>query len=286
MRLSYIFLTVLVSLSTIVTGCAWFDDKSEEEEAETIYRTARSSLEKGNYAAALEKYEQLEKNYPFSPFANAALLETAYANYKSDQTEAAATMAAQFIKNNPNHRHLDYAYYLEGLSYFNYGKHFLDFIIPRDRTARDSKPLEDSFFAFKTLYQRFPNSEYREEARRRLVVLRNMLAVHEIRIGLFYYRQGSYVATINRMKYMLERYDGAQHTPDGLLLMARAYSSIGYNDLAEDTLRVLEYNYPAYAASNIKGLAQLAADERRGWMSGLTDLSDRILEQLRIKKRY
>ena len=286
MRLSYLFLIILLSCSLIISGCSWFDEKSEDEEAEAIYSAARNSLEKGSYAAALEKYEKLEKDYPFSPFANAALLETAYASYKSDDAETAAAMADQFIKNNPNHPHLDYAYYLEGLAHFNYGKYFLDFLIPRDRTARDPKPLEDSFETFKTLYQRFPNSEYREEARRRLVVLRNMLAVHEIRVGLFYYRQGSYVATINRMKYMLERYDGAQHTPDGILLMAQAYKRIGSDDLASDALRVLEYNYPEYAAANVKGLGQLSEQERKNWMSGFTDLTDVILEKLRIKKRY
>lgn len=286
MRLSYLFLTILLVLSLIVSGCSWFDEKSEDEEAEAIYLAARQSLESGSYAAALEKYEKLEKDYPFSPFANAVLLETAYASYKSDDAETAATMADRFIKNNPNHPNLDYAYYLKGLAQFNYGKYFLDFIIPRDRTARDPKPLKDSFESFKTLYQRFPNSEYRQEARRRLVVLRNMLAVYEIRVGLFYYRQGSYVATINRMKYMLERYDGAQHIPDGLLLMAQAYKRIGSDDLATDTIRVLEYNYPNYAASNIKGLGQVSDRERRGWMAGLSDLSDVILEKLRIKKRY
>ena len=286
MRLSYLFLIICLSLGLTVTGCSWFDKKSEDEEAEAIYEAARQSLEKENYVAALEKYERLEKDYPFSPFANAALLETAFAKYKSDDAETAAVLAAQFIKNNPNHPNLDYAYYLEASAHFDYGKYFLDFIIPRDRTARDAKPLEDSFESFKTLYQRFPNSEYREEAGRRMVVLRNMLAVHEIRIGLFYYRQGSYVATVNRMKYMLERYDGAQHTPDGLLLMAQAYKKIGSDDLADDTLRVLEFNYPNYVAANIKGLGRVDEQERRGWLSGLSDLSDRILEGLRIKKRY
>ena len=279
MRLSYLLFIVSLNLVLLLTGCAWFDDKSEDEEAEVIYTSARASLEKGNYPAALEKYEKLEKDYPFSPFANSALLETAYASYKSDDAETAAVMAEQFIKINPNHPYLDYAYYLKGLAHFNYGKHFLDFIIPRDRTARDPKPLEESFETFKTLYQRFPDSEYREEARRRLVVLRNMLAVHEIRVALFYYRQNSYVATINRMKYMLERYDGAQHTPDGLLLMAQAYKQIGSNDLANDTLRVLEYNYPNYAASNLRGLAQVDAQEQRNWMSGFGDLTDVILEK-------
>ena len=286
MRLSYLLFIVSLNLALIVSGCAWFDDEDEDEEAEIIYTSARASLEKGNYPAALEKYQKLEKDYPFSPFANAALLETAYASYKSDDAETAAVTADQFIKNNPNHSYLDYAYYLKGLAYFNYGKHFLDSFIPRDRTARDSQPLEESFETFKTLYQRFPDSEYREEARRHLVVLRNMLAVHEIRVALFYYRQGGYLATVNRMKYMLERYDGAQHTPDGLLLMAQAYKQIGSNDLASDTLRVLEYNYPGYATSNLRGLAQVSEQEQRNWMSGFGDLTDVILEKLRIKKRY
>ena len=287
MRLSYLLFIVSLNLALILGGCSFVDDKSEVNEAEVIYSTARASLEEGKYPAALEKYEKLENDYPFSPFANAALLETAYANYKSGDSETAVEMVDQFIKNNPNNPYLDYAYYLKGLAHFNYGQYFLDFIIPRDRTTRDPKPLEESFAAFKTLYERFPNSEYREEARRRLVILRNMLAVHEIRVALFYYRQGSYIATINRMKYMLERYDGAQHTPDGLLLMAQAYRQIDSNDLASDTIRVLEYNYPNYVTtSDLRELARVSKQEQRNWMSGSDDLSDGILEKLRIPKRY
>lgn len=285
MRFTHLLLISLVSFT--ISSCAMFNDNDDEvEEARAIYQSAKGSLLNKSYAAALEKYERLERNYPFSPFAQAALIETAYANYKSDDTETAAVLADQFIRNNPNHKHLDYAYYLKGLSYFNYGKTFLEALIPRDRTSKDVEPLTHSFDAFNYLYKNFPNSPYRDDVRRRLVVLRNMLAVHEIRVALFYFKKQSYVATVNRVNYMLERYDGAQHTPDGLSLLARAYEKLGSEDLADDTFRVLKLNYPEYVDRSLKRIAEIDQKQHRGWFAGLNDLADAILEKLRLKARY
>lgn len=286
MRLIHLLLASLMSLILTASACSIFDEEDEVEEAKVIYQGAKNSLLNKNYSAALEKYERLEKNYPFSPFAQAALIETAYAHYKSDNTEEAAVLAEQFIRNNPNHKYLDYAYYLKGLAYFNYGKTFLDAFIPRDRTSKDVEPLMHSFDAFQYLYQNFPASSYREDARRRLVVLRNMLAVHEIRVALFYFRKKSYVATVNRMNYMLERYDGAQHTPDALWLLAHAYKKMGATDLSDDALRVLQKNYPDFVDKDLRRIARIDKKKHRGWFAGLNDLADAILEKLRLKARY
>ena len=262
-----------------VPGCAMFGDDQEKEtrEADYLYTTAKASLQNGYYATAIENYQKLETSYPFSRYAQAALLEAAYAHYKIDDNETATVMVERFINNNPNHSHLDYAYYLQGLAYFHYGKNLLNKLIPRDRTAKDPRPLAKSFVAFNHLYDNFPASRYRESAREHLVVLRNLLAVYEMRVADFYLRQGSYVAAVNRIRYMLENYDGAQDTPDALYLMAEAYRRLGADDLAQDTLRVLAHNYPDYLDDDLKRIGARDA-RKRSWLENLSDLADNLLD--------
>ena len=262
------------------------DEDKETRQADYFYSVAKSSLQNGYYSTAIENYQKLETSYPFSRYAQIALLEASYAHYKVDDNETATIMVERFIKNNPNHPVLDYAHYLKGLAYFHYGKSFLNKLIPRDRTTKDPRPLALSFAAFQHLHENFPDSRYRASAREHLVVLRNLLAMYEMRVAGFYLRQGSYVAAVNRIRYMLEKYDGAQNTPDALYLMAEAYQRLGAADLARDTRRVLAHNYPDYLDDDGKRAGVADERERRGWLTKLGDLADNILDKLRLKPRY
>lgn len=268
-------------------GCSILDPKPDEEvQAEALYQTAKTSLQSGYYSAAIENYRKLETTFPFSRHSQAALLENAYAHYKIEDNETATVMAERFIKNNPNHPNLDYAYYLQGLSWFNYGRNLLNKIVPRDRTTKDPRPLMESFLAFKYLHENFRESAYRESAGTHLIVLRNLLAIYEMRVAGFYLRQGSYVAAVNRIKYMLEQYDGAQNTPDALYLMADAYRRLGADDLADDAIKVLVHNYPDYLDADMKPVGAATRETRRGWMASLNRLADSLLDKLNLKARH
>ena len=274
---------------TVVSGCSigdWFKSPDDEASAAKIYKTAYISLQKGSYATALEKYEELEQKYPFNKYTRRAILESAYANYKHDESEKTIALTDRFIKNYPGDPNMDYAYYLKGLAYFNRGKTLLHYVFPRDMSAKSSESLLMAFDTFSELYNKFPNSIYRTDTKTRLIALRNMLAIHEIRIASFYLKKGSYIAAINRIKYMLEKYEGAQHTADGLYLMATAYERIGSHDLARDTLRVLKLNYPDMLDENMNYVMRGETGDQQGWFENLQDMSDVILEKLRIKPRY
>ena len=268
-------------------GCtAWFaDDKDEIQQAKALYLRAKSALQNRHYTDALEKYQQLEKTFPFSPYVQNAAVEQAYAHYKTHEYEEVITILDQFIRLNPNHFRIDYVYYLKGLSHYNYAQGPINRILKRDRTNKDPTPMVEAFNSFKYLHEHYPDSPYRNDAWLRLVALRNMLAVHEIRIADYYMRRGAYLAVINRCKYVLENYPGAQHTPEALVLLAEAYRRIGSPTLAKDTRDVLELNDPAFL-SKTNSLGRVSEEQRKHWLEGLQDLSDKILEFLRIKPRY
>jgi len=99
---------------------------------------------------------------------------------------------------------------------------------------------------FTKLINRYPTSEYSEDASQRIVYLRNRLAQHEVNVAHFYLRRGAYVAALNRGKYVIENYQRTPAMPEALEVTARAYKILGLQDLSEDTIRVLEINYPQH----------------------------------------
>lgn len=282
-----IVLLMMMSALPLLGSCAFFDkDKDATVEAKQLYQQARAALINRRYTSADEKYKQLEENYPFSIYSQRAGIEHAYTTYKMGSMEKTVAMLDNFIKANPDWPHIDYAYYLLGLAYYNYNRSFIHYVVTRDMTDKDPSFLVDGFFTFRHLYENYPNSIYAESARLHMIALRNMLAVHEIRIADFYLRKGAYLASANRIKYMLENYQGAQHTPEGLVLLAAAYEGMGLAGPAEDTLRVLQLNYPDFHERKIDEYGRISRADEKKWFARLKDLSDRILETLSIKPKY
>lgn len=236
----------LFSLLLLLAGCAGVDqDPTKDWSVEHFYTEAKTALKDGNYATAVKHFETLEARYPYGPYAEQAQLEVAYAYYKDQELASAIAAANRFIRMHPTHAHADYAYYLKGLANFNDQPNALErFFTDQDLSERDPRGMRDAYDAFRELVERFPQSRYAEDARNRMVYLVNFLAKSEINVARFYYDRRAYVATVNRAKYVIERYQRTPSVEDALGLQALAYKKMGMEGLMTDTLRVLEKNFP------------------------------------------
>ena len=231
----------------LVTGCSSSpDDKDETAEwtAEHFYKEAKSALEGGDYETAVKYFEKLETRFPFGRYAQQAQLETAYAYYKSRELESSVAAADRFIKLHPTHPNVDYAYYLKGLATFQDGPSNLEKIAGKNSTHMDTGLAKRSYDFFGELLKKFPDSRYSPDARQRMVFTLNLLAQHEYDTAQYYLQRGVYVAAANRAKYLVEHYPRTATVADALGLMARAYHELQMDDLARDSLRILELNFP------------------------------------------
>jgi outer membrane protein assembly factor BamD len=243
-------LVLVVMLGVGLSGCGGFFDKEEDPtrnwSAQQLYNTGKDSLEEGDFEKAIEFYQKLDTRFPFGPLAQQAQMETAYAYYRSNESASAVAAADRFIKLNPRHPNVDYAYYIKGLARFDQGRGFIDKLSPLDPSQRDPGSALESFQDFSELVTRFPNSRYAKDARSRMLFLRNNLAKHEMHVANYYMRRGAYVAAANRAKYVIENYDQAPSIPEALVLMAKAYKVLGLNELSSDAVRVLKLNHPQH----------------------------------------
>jgi outer membrane protein assembly factor BamD len=235
-------------LAVALAGCGVFGkeiDLTENWSAARLYAEASSELDSANYAKAIELYEKLEARYPFGRYAMQSQLDVAYAHYRADEPEAAIAAADRFIKLYPQNPYVDYAYYLKGLVNYNRSVGFLDRYVPTDASQRDPGSALDAFVDFSALVERFPDSRYAEDARQRMLYLRNNLAKHEVNVARYYMRRGAYLAAANRASYVIERFQRTSAVESALEVLVDAYTALDKPELAADAKRVLVLNREA-----------------------------------------
>lgn len=241
------FFAPTLLLLAMLAGCASEEADLElllETSEKELYDSAQRSLRSNNFENAIARLQQLEARFPFGRYARQAQLELIYAYYRSRRTEEAQSASDRFTRLHPNHPNVDYALYLKALSQYEQDAGILDHILPRNQERRDPGLARESFKDFAELIQRFPDSAYAPDAQQRMIYLKNRLASYEINVARYYMRRGAYVAAANRGRHVLENFQGTPSVPDGLAIMAEAYSQLEMTGPAEDALQVLQDNYP------------------------------------------
>lgn len=240
-----ILLVAIVLTSACGSSLTKETDVTENWSAEKLYQSGKTELNLKNYEQAVDYLEKLEGRYPYGRYVQQAQLDIAYAYYKDNKSDLAMAAVDRFIHLHPAHPSVDYAYYLRGLISFNIKRGTLDFLLPKqDYADRNPAAMQKAYDAFRDLVERFPDSRYSVDARKRLVYLRNLLAKHELHIARFYFDRAAYVATVNRTKYVLETYQRTPAVEEALGLQMRAYLRMGLDSLARDAERVLRKNFP------------------------------------------
>lgn len=239
----------LVILAVFIGACSGKkspDDSVDKSGAATLYLKAKKAMDTGQLEIAISFFRALESRYPFNRYALQAQLDLAYAYYKFNQPERAIAQADRFIRLNPTHEHVDYAYYIKGLSNFVIDSGFLSKWFLRNPADFDQAPIQESFKNFVQLLRKFPDSIYAPDARQRLIHLRNILAEHDINVARFYMKRKAYVAALNRAKYVLENFNESPSNIDAIAIMVEAYRELKMDDLAKNAERILVQNSPQH----------------------------------------
>jgi outer membrane protein assembly factor BamD len=238
-------ITSLLATSLFITGCAR-DTEDTGPGAETLYERGQRLSANGDFVGSVSAFEDLETRYPFHPLAKHAQLQEINAWFQAGNLEAADSAADRFIRENPRHDSVDYAYYMRGLIFFDVRPDILERLFRSDLSRRPTYFSEQSFRNFKTFLERFPDSEYADDARQRMVFLRERLAMFEIHVARYYMRRGAWLAAANRARSVLEQFDGTEAMPDALEVMVAAYERLQLSEMADDARRVLDASFPDF----------------------------------------
>jgi outer membrane protein assembly factor BamD len=230
----------------LFAGCAGNDEMDDRfvRDIQVAYDSAQASLNNGNYRKAISIYEALQARFPFSALSTQIQLELMYAYYKNGQIEQAVDASDTFVRENPTHPRVDYALYIKGLVYFDENAGALERLFRKNTDNRPPAEAVLSFTTLRRLVTRYPASPYAADAQQRMVFLKNRLADYENSVARFYIRKEAYVAALNRAKGALVDYHGSDSSDESLQIMIEAYEGLGMHDLANDTRRVLQENFP------------------------------------------
>ncbi|HEX7416461.1 MAG TPA: outer membrane protein assembly factor BamD [Steroidobacteraceae bacterium] len=227
-----------------------------------LYERAHKSLVSQDYDNAIKIYEALAARFPFAEQARQGRLDILYAYYQRRESESAIDAAEQFIRENPTHPRIDYAWYIKGLVDFERIPGRFERTIGIEVTKHPPTTALKSFNSFRTLVDQYPKSEYAYDARLRMVYLRNRLAEFEVNVARYYVRRGAYVAAAQRAKQAIEQYDGAPAVRSALEIMISCYERLRLTELAKQSREVYQANF---GATDAAGNATAPPPKKRHW---------------------
>lgn len=229
----------ILCAALILSACSTSRDRKEdltyvERPVEILYNEALEKLERKRYVEAVQYFDEVERQHPYTEWARRAILMSAFASYRMQRYDDVIQSASRFLRLHPGNKSAPYAHYLISISHY---ERILD--VGRDQTSAEQaqKSLQD-------VINRYPGSEYARDAQLKIDLINDHLAGKELEVGRYYLRKGQYVASINRFKNVVDNYQTTGQVPEALHRMVEAYLLLGLMEEAKATAAVLGYNYP------------------------------------------
>ena len=217
-----------------LTGAAARPQATVDRSPEGLYAAGVEALQQRRFQPAVDLFDQLERNHPYSTWATNAKIMGAYGEYMRNRYTEAIGALDRFIQLHPAHRDIAYAHYLRALSYYE----------QINDAQRDQRATEVAMTALQDVANRYPDTAYARDARLKIDLGRDHLAGREMNIGRFYQRQRLLNAAIGRYRRVVEDYQTTNHVPEALHRLTEIYLSLGLTDEARRTASVLGHNFP------------------------------------------
>lgn len=236
-------LPIVLILAPALSGCGLFNSGPTASQIsannarlppEVVYNNGINAIQKQDYQAAVNDFNDIEQNTPYSPWATNAQLMHGYAEYLRSHYTDAISALNRYIDLHPADRDIAYAYYLRALCYY---EQIAD-------VQRDQATTTDAITALQEVVNRFPNSAYARDAQLKIDLGEDQLAGHEMVVGKWYEKQHLYAAAVGRYQVVINNYQTTNHTAEALERLTEVYLKLGMTDEARRTAAVLAYNYP------------------------------------------
>jgi outer membrane protein assembly factor BamD len=238
----------------------------ENLDAQTIYQQGEAQLERGRPDNAAELFGEVERLHPYSEWAKRGLIMAAFAYHQDRDYDNSRIAAQRFLDFYPADEDAAYAQYLLALSYYD----------QMDQVGNDQAVAYDALRALRLVIERYPDSDYTQDAILRFDVAMDQLAASEMEVGRYYLRRQHYTAAINRFRLVVEEFQTTSHTPEALLRLVEAYLALGLTDEASTAGAILGYNFQgspfyddAFRQLTGQGLSPDAAGQ--GWLREVWD---------------
>jgi outer membrane protein assembly factor BamD len=232
-RLAALALTV-----ALLPACSLFGNKEDivpDDPADKLYNEGLFLMNnKHDYKKAAKRFEEVDRQHPYSEWARKALLMSAYAHYEGTNYDDSVIAAKRYVTLHPGSPDAAYAQYLIASSYFDQ--------IPD--ITRDQQRTDKALQALDEVVRKYPNTEYAASAKQKMEIARDQLAGKEMETGRFFQKRRNYIAAINRFKVVITQYQTTRHVEEALMRLTEMYMTLGIVNEAQTAAAVLGHNFP------------------------------------------
>ena len=270
-RSSVVAVVLACVVSVALAGCVGSRARQprlqyQERPVEVLYSVGLERLDQRRFSEAVQFFQEVERQHPYSPWSRRAILMQVYAQYQRNNYEEAIAAADRFIQLYPGSPQAPYAYYMKAICYF---EQIVD-------VGRDQAATQQALVALTDVMRRFPSSQYAVDARVKIDMVNDQLAGKEMEIGRWYLRRVQPLAAIGRFRRVIEQFQTTSHTPEALYRMVEAYLTLGLTEEATRNAAVLGHNFPgsrwysdAYVLVTREGGTLDVEPEEEGWLRRL-----------------
>jgi outer membrane protein assembly factor BamD len=220
-----------------LAGCASSGDAAKAlnpDPPSKMYADADAFMTKGKFDEAAKKFEEVDREHPYSPEARRAIVMAAYAYYKDGKLPEAIASAERYTTLHPGTKEAPFAHFIIASAYFD----------QMGQPDRDQEATRKALAELKTLKTRYPDSQYAQNADNRIRICQDTLAAQEMNVGRYYLQHNNPVAAINRFKTVVTDYQTTAHVEEALYRLTAAYMSLGIVPEAQNAAAVLGHNFP------------------------------------------
>lgn len=239
----------------LLAGCMGLGEDTDvaldTDPPDLLYNQGLALMNAGDTGEASKKFQDIDKQHPYSDYARRSLMMSAFLNFRRGKYQDSVNDAQRYVTIYPASPDAAYAQYLIGESYFRQ--------IPD--VTRDQDLSKKAIDAMNTLVTKYPDSEYVEDARKKMEMATDQIAGKEMQVGRYYLERREYLAAVNRFKNVASNYQTTRHVEEALHRLTESYLALGIVPEAQTAAAVLGHNFPdstwyqdSYALLNQGGL--------------------------------
>mgnify|MGYP001217135519 FL=1 len=229
----FLILSFNISCSKDAVKKSVINEKSLDLQVLEAYEEGVKSLESGDVLFAAKKFNEAEILFPQSDWASKSALMAAYSYYTQDYYEDAIAELIRFTKVYPNHKNLDYAYYLLANSYY---EQIVD-------EKKDLQSILDAKKSFIVVMTNYPNTDYALDSEFKVDLINDTLASKEMYIGRYYFEKKKWIPAINRFRTVIDNFETTIYTEEAIHRLVEIHYILGLKNEAEKYANLLGYNY-------------------------------------------
>ena len=226
---------VLILIATsLLTACGGGEEIKPDRPLEDIYQDAYKEFNKKHYDDAAELFQTAEAQYPSSPWSADALVMMAYSRYMDKDFAGSILAIDRYMRFHPGHQDAPYMMYLRGMCYYR----------QVSDVRRDPGMSAYALQQFQQLVERFPHSEYAENAKNKILILKNYIAGKVMYAAREDMQRENWASAITRLQSIVGTAQETVMTPEAMFRLTECYTAIGLPEQANSYGEMLRKNFP------------------------------------------